>query len=67
MSGLHQGGSHVLGLTQHVRDVLALFVEHVREVHREARLDVADDEAVGETNRMEAVQCSRPIRPLLRE
>ena len=50
-----------------VREVLALLVDHVWEVDREARLSVAEDEAVRETAAVHAVQRGGAVGPLLGE
>ncbi len=56
----------VSGLADDIGDVLGLLVQHVREVGGEARLGVADDEAVGEAAAVEAVQGRRRRRPTSR-
>src|SRR6185437_7150550 len=48
-----------------IGDMLALFVEHMREVGGEARLRIADDEAVRKSARMEAVEGRYAFLPLL--
>src|SRR6056297_106001 len=54
-------------LGEDVGEVLALLVEHVWEVHRETRLDVAEDEAVGEVAAVHAVQRGCAVGPVLGE
>ena len=54
-------------LGEDVGEVLALFVEHVREVHGEARLCEAEDEAVREVSTVHPVEGRRAVVPLLGE
>ena len=46
--------------------MLGLLVQHVREVHREARLHDADQEQVREAAHVEPLERRRPVGPLLR-
>src|SRR5512139_1285439 len=54
-------------MTQDVREVGGLHVQHVREVHREPGLDVAEDEAVREAPAVHAVERGGAVRPLAGE
>ena len=46
LGGFDAGRAALARLRQDIGEVLCLLVEHVRKVHREARLHQADDEAV---------------------